>query len=126
MANSRFSTLANGVVVEAIATITHIEYDPTTQVASVVFGASQFMQVEAGAYTPVGNARDNMRVNLSPRMAEIVGASGDIDPVTQVDLSQVSLAGVMVLVKRFYDTMHNLRASGVDLNPRPQGGTTGS
>lgn len=126
MTNSRFSTLANGVVTETIATVTHIEYDPSTQAAAVVFGGRKFMQPTAGAYVLVGGDLDNMHVKLSARMTEVVGVAGDIDPVTQVDLSQVSLAGMMTLVKRFYDTMHNLRASGVDLNPRPQGGTTGS
>lgn len=117
MANSRLQELPNGITTEIIATVVHIDYDPTTQAASVIFSGRQYMQPSEGQYMRVGDALDNLGVNLSERMTEIVGKAGDVDPVTQADLSAITLAGVMTLVKRFYDTAHNERANAVPEQP---------
>lgn len=112
--NSRFQTLPNGITTETIATVVHIDYDPTSQTATVIFSGRHFMQAD-GQYLRVGDALDNLGVPLSDRMMEMVGKDGDADPVTQADLSKISLAGVMTLVKRFYDTAHNERAAQDEL-----------
>ena len=108
--NSRFSTLENGIVLETIATVVHIDYDPATQAANVIFSGKQYMQPAAGVYVQVGTEQDNLGLDLSSRITEIVGKAGDTDPVTQADLSSVTIAGLMTLIKRYYDTAHNARA----------------
>jgi len=109
--NSRFSTLENGITLETIATVVHIDYDPATQAAQVIFSGKQYMQPASGVYVQVGTEQDNLGLDLSSRMADVVGKAGDTDPVTQADLSSITIAGLMTLIKRHYDTAHNARAA---------------
>lgn len=108
--NSRFKLLGPGILTEMIAHQTQLLYNPSVQSIEALFTGSPFLRVE-NRYVPVGNEMDILRLDLTPRLAERPAKAGDLDPVTGVDLSNVSVAGVMVIMKRAYDNFHNERAA---------------
>ena len=108
--NSRFKLLGPGILTEVIAHQTQLMYDPSAQRIEALFTGSPYLKVEE-RYVPIGNEMDLLRVDLTPRMMERPAKPGDLDPVTGVDLSNVSIVGVSIILKRAYDNFHNERAS---------------
>lgn len=106
--NSRFKLLGQGIMTEMIAHQTQLIYEPSTQKIEALFAGSPYLKIE-DKYVPVGNEVDLLKVDLTSRMMEVPGRTGDRDPVTGVDLSNVSVAGIAVLLKRAYDNFHNER-----------------
>lgn len=110
--NSRFKDLGNGLQSELISHQTQLFYNPTTQEARAIFNASPYLYLN-NEYVALGTEVDLLRVDLAPMMTRCVGRPGDLDPVTGVDLSVVSVAGQMLLMKRAYDLFHNERAAEI-------------
>lgn len=110
--NSRFRDIGNGVVVEMISNQTQIFYDPTTQAARAIFNGQSYMLVN-GKYIQVGTENDILHVDFGDKLADRPSKPGDIDPITGADLSQISILGVMIIVKRAYDNYHNARAVAI-------------
>lgn len=108
--NARFKDKGGGVISEMISSETKLFYNPSTGEASAVFASQEFIQADTNLL-PLAGAPTIMEVPLSTRMMECPCIAGDIDPVTQADLSQISIAGVMTLLKRFYDTEYNALAA---------------
>lgn len=106
--NSRFKLLGQGIMTEMIAHQTQLIYEPSTQKIEALFVGSPYLKID-DKYVPVGNEVDTLKVDLTSRMIEVPGKIGDRDPVTGVDLSNVSVAGIAVLLKRSYDNYHNER-----------------
>lgn len=115
--NSRFTMLPNNVLTELISFQTQLFYDPTTQGCRVIFNGAPYMQIpqEGGgvSYMKVGEMPDLLHIDLMPKMTNIVGRPGDTDPVTGASLAEISVYGVLVLMKRAYDNMHNERAAEI-------------
>lgn len=112
--NSRFNQLANNVVTEDIASQTQLFYDPITQSCRAIFNGSAYMPVTdpnggPTEYLAVGNKNDILHVDFTDKMTDILCVEGDYDPVTQVPLHQISVYGVMIIMKRAYDKYHNAR-----------------
>ena len=110
--NSRFKDLGNGSVVETIATQTQLFYDPTTQQARAIFNGATFLDVN-GQYVSVGQDIDILRVDFADKMTDRIAVDGDVDPITGADLTQITIAGAMLLIKRAYDHFHNARAAEI-------------
>ena len=110
--NSRFKHLGDGLVTELVATGVSMFYDPTTQAARVHFQGKPFTRA-GGKYHSVGDGNDVLEVDLTSIMTEIPCKPGDIDPVTGVALDNISVAGVLGIFKRFYDTKHNDRHAAI-------------
>lgn len=111
MANSRFKNLGGGLFSETIATTTQIEYNPTTQGASVNFIGKPFIK-PGDDYLSVGGDQNNLFVDLTPLAltCPVPVGVGFLDPVTGTDLGKVSYMGLIGMIKYIYDDKHNARA----------------
>ncbi|HEV2678911.1 MAG TPA: hypothetical protein VGV14_00270 [Rhodanobacter sp.] len=106
--NARIRTLATGITAEMIAEQTHMFYDPATGGGYVTFQAREVLYVNGVLQAPMGDF-DILRVEVPDIAAHAFGA-GKVDPVTGADLSGVSVAGVMTIIKAAYDALYNARA----------------
>lgn len=104
MTNTRIRSIADGVQAERIATETHMFYDPLTQDAQVVFQGQEFLDV-AGVLTQPLDGREALQTSLAALAARKFAAG--VDPITGADLSDISGAGVTMILKAIYDTLHN-------------------
>lgn len=107
--NARIRTLATGVTGEMIAEQTHLFYNPETDGGSVSFQGRESLFVN-GAYQPLTGDYDILQANLAD-IATRKFAAGAVDPVTGADLSQISAAGMVLIIKAAYDTLFNERAA---------------
>lgn len=105
--NARIRNLAPGVDAEMIAVQTHIFYNPQTGAVDVSFQAAESLVVN-GEVGPSLGAFDILHTSIAD-IATRTAAAG-LDPVTGADLSKFSAAGVMVVMKAFYDTLFAERA----------------
>lgn len=110
--NSRFTPLGDGQYSELVATQVQMFYNPGTTSARANFVGKPFIFL-GGKYHPIGEGMDILEVNLEGRMTEIPAKPGDIDPVTGFALDNVSVMGVLGILKRFYDTEHNANAARI-------------
>lgn len=112
--NSRFVDLGGGMSAELISDQIQIFYDPTTQACRAIFNGHQYIK-PAAVYLKVGDKNDMLHVQLDNRMLDRVvpAGLGILDPVTGIDLSQVSIAGMVILHKFAYDKFHNERAAAI-------------
>lgn len=110
--NSRFSDLGSGLVAEMVSDNIQIMYDPSTQGCRVIFTGHTYIKPGA-KYLPVGMGSDLLDVDLSPYLltCPVPESFGLIDPVTGINLSNVSLLGVVYYIKFVYDFFHNKRAN---------------
>ncbi|HEV2681720.1 MAG TPA: hypothetical protein VGV14_14540 [Rhodanobacter sp.] len=106
--NARIRTLAPGITGEMIAEQVHLFYDPATGSGYVSFQARECLYVNGHHQAPMGDF-DILQAQIGDIAALRFGA-GLVDPVTGTDLSNVSVAGVMMLHKAGYDALYNARA----------------
>lgn len=104
---ARFTDLGAGMTSEMIGTNIQITYDPATQAASVNFTGKPYVQIN-GVYHSIGSNSQSVGANLSDKLAATYGSG--TDPVTGADLSKVSIAGLMVIIKAAYNEFCNERA----------------
>lgn len=109
MTNARIRTLADGVTGEMIAEQTHLFYDAATGSGSVSFQGRESLFVN-GTYQPLTGDFDILQANLADIATRQFVATGVTDPVTGADLSAVSAAGMVLILKAAYDTLYNERA----------------
>lgn len=117
MTSARFRDLGNGITGELMADQVQLFYDPTTQQARVIFNGNEYIDVGVQNYLAIGTMHDALEVDLSDKMANCYG--GGTDPVTGIDLSQVSVAGLMIILKVAYDVFVNERAAAQVPTPTP-------
>ena len=112
--NSRFTLLDNNTYSELIATQVQLFYDPSTGMARTHFNGMPFLRV-GEQLIPLSANDDILAVDFSNKMAKCYGPPEGIqfDPVTGADLAQVSVAGVMLLLKQAYDVEHNAHAAEI-------------
>lgn len=109
--NARITTLATGVTSEMIAEQTHLFYDPATGTASISFQARASLYIN-GAYQPLASSDWSvLQTNLATIQTQTFAAAGTVDPVTGADLSKISAAGVMLIMKAAYDVLYNQQAT---------------
>ncbi|MDH2154235.1 hypothetical protein [Stenotrophomonas sp. GD03657] len=109
-ANSRFTDIGGGLAAEMISDSIQITYDPTTQKCRVLFTGHNYIK-PADKYLPIGIGSDVLDVDLTPYMTTrpVPEEFGLIDPVTGINLSNVSIVGMVYFIKFVYDMFHNLR-----------------
>jgi hypothetical protein len=108
--NARIRTIATGVTAEMIAEQTHIFYDPQTGGGSVSFQARESLYVD-DAYQPLAGGFNILQADIADIATRTFCAAGTLDPVTGVDLSGVSTAGMAMVIKAAYDILFNERAA---------------
>ena len=121
--NSRFTDLGSGLVAEMVSDNVQIMYDPSTQGCRVIFTGHNYIK-PGSKYLPVGTGSDLLDVDLSPYLltCPVPESFGLIDPVTGLNLSKVSLLGVVYYIKFVYDFFHNKRANEVPSVDAGKGG----
>lgn len=107
--NARIRTIATGVTGEMIAEQTHLFYDAASGGGSVSFQGRESLFVN-GMYQPLTGDFDILQANLADIATRQFVATGVTDPVTGADLSAVSAAGMVLILKAAYDTLYNERA----------------
>lgn len=108
--NARIREIATGITAEMIAEQTHLFYDPATDGGSVSFQARESLYV-SGAYQPLAGDYNILQADLADIQTRAFAAPGTLDPVTSIDLSTVSAAGMVLILKAAYDVLFNERAA---------------
>lgn len=107
--NARIRTLSPGVTAETIAEQTHIFYDAATRGGYVSFQARECLYVDGAHQAPMGDF-DILQVQL-PDIAAVKFGAGLVDPVSGLDLSDLTPAGLDLYIKSAYDQLFNARAA---------------
>jgi hypothetical protein len=109
--NARFQDEGGGTVSEMMAHQVQFFYDPTTMQARSIFNGKPYLNI-SNVYRALDESNDILHVDFSDKLAKCYGQHlGTLtDPATGVDLTNVSVAGVMALMKAAYDEEFNLRA----------------
>lgn len=108
---ARFTDLGNGTLVELMSNQVQFFYDPTTQASRAIFNGMPYQDI-GGKYFGMAATADILEVDFTSQMTRQYANEVPIpikDPVTGVDLADVSVAGVMVLIKVAYDVEINAR-----------------
>lgn len=106
--NARIRAIASGVSAEMIAEQTHLFYNAATGEGTVSFQAREHLIVGAEVQAPMGDY-DILQAQITAIMPVKFGV-GMSDPVSGADLSSITTAGIMVLIKAAYDQLYNARA----------------
>lgn len=115
--NHRLKDLGNGLIAEYIAFNTEMLYNPTTEQASVVYNSRLYLPVN-GAYIELGKNVERFHKQLDAQMTRTYEAG--IDPVTGTDLSTVSVAGLMMIIKKDHEeTVNEEFQRRIDENDNP-------
>lgn len=107
--NSRFVDMGGGNIAELISHQIQVFWDPTNQAARAVFNGAPYMLM-GRKYQRIGMEQDVLEQELTHLMHLRMIPPGTLDPVTGIDLSQVSMAGIVTIHKGAYDFFHNVRA----------------
>ena len=107
--NARINDLAPTVVTEQITDNIQFVYNPLTEAASFNFMSRQYVYV-SGAPQQLAGTNMNMLQQDADAVIEECFGLGLADPVTGTDLSKVSVAGIMTIVKNAFDILYNRRA----------------
>lgn len=108
--NARIKPIADGVTSEVIAEQTHLFYDVSSGTAYVSFQARKYLFVNDVPQAPMGDY-EVLQAQLADIGPRCFVAEGSTDPVTGADLSKVSSAGMMTIIKAAYDVLYNERAA---------------
>lgn len=106
---ARFTQLGDGLTAELISNQVQFFYNPTDGSARAIFNGMPYLAINGG-YRALSAANDTLNVDFVDKIAVCYAAGTDInDPVTGKPLSDVSVAGVMTLIKIAYDKEVNAR-----------------
>lgn len=106
--NVRIRDLAPGVTAERIASSTHIDYDPTTGSMIITFVAPEYLVLD-GTVTDLVGRSEAMRITFDEIATRKFGAN-ELDPVSEVPLDEITVAGIALLIKRAFHLLYNERA----------------
>lgn len=113
--NSRFVPLGGGLMAEYVADNVNLNYEPTTQATRATFHGKLYIKPQdkyLSVAHPDGRGEDILSVDLTDKGSKrVIPEHLTInDPVTGVNLGQVSIEGLKILHKFSYDTFHNEEA----------------
>lgn len=106
--NARIRDIAPGVTAERIANSTHIDYNPTTGAMVITFVAPEYVVVGENV-TELAGRSEAMRVTFDEIASRKFGEN-EVDPVSEIPLDDVSVAGVALIIKRAFHLLYNERA----------------
>ncbi|QVD49369.1 hypothetical protein LUCX_299 [Xanthomonas phage vB_XciM_LucasX] len=107
--NARFVDMGGGNIAEMISHQVQVFWNPTLQSARVVFNGAPYMLMGT-KYIKIGESTDMLEQDLTGILHLKLIPPGTIDPVTGADLSNISLAGVVLIHKGAYDFFYNVKA----------------
>lgn len=101
--NSRIRTTSTGALVERIPTEIHIYVEPVANSVVVMFQGEEFLLM---ADAKPADKLDGRQPITMPIADLNVTTPAGRDPVTDADLSQVSLRGVLQILRAMYAQQH--------------------
>lgn len=108
--NARFIPLGDGLVGEMMTHQIQFFYDPSTEEVRAIFNGYIYLWT-GGQFRRVGDENDILHVELKDLMGLTPVPPGTlVDPVTRQDLSKISVAGVILIIKAAYNYFFNQRA----------------
>lgn len=107
--NVRIEVLPTGVSAVVLAPLTSIRWDPETDTGSITFDTRRYLSDVNGNVLPGRSfeGAGSFSVAFDQMLTRMFAPSGALDPVTGADLSAVSSAGVMVILKSAFDILYN-------------------
>ncbi len=107
--NARFVDMGGGHIAEYISHSIQIHWEPTEQKARVVFNGAPYILMGT-KWNRIGLEQNILEQDLSNLLHLRLIPPGYQDPVTGADLSQISLAGMVLIIKGAYDFFFNVKA----------------
>lgn len=108
MTNARFEELPTGTKFETLAPEIYIAYDPINETGTASFNAAKYLQVDGVYRTDIPGARvGSVTVNFADILARQFAPEGLFDPVTGADLSEISGAGLVGIIKAAFNALWN-------------------
>lgn len=107
--NARFVDMGGGNIAEYISFQIQMNYNPTTQHVRVVFNGAPYILMGT-AYQKIGEKQDILEADLTGLEGMRLIPQGVKDPVTGMDLSGLSIGGLILAHKMAYDYFFNIRA----------------
>ena len=109
--NARFESITGAAELEVIGIEIHGSFDPITDSGIVTTNAAKYLKVDGEYRTDIPPSRcGSVMDDLSQEFATILGHEGLVDPVSGADLSNVTWAGVLALMKARFDIKWNEQA----------------
>lgn len=109
MTNTRFEAIAEGLAqFETAAPEIIIDWNPEVQDGTITFNLAKYLMINSEIRYEVPAIRSgSMVAGISQNFHRRFAPTGLKDPVTNADLDQVSLAGLMLIAKAMVDVLHN-------------------
>lgn len=104
--NSRFTDLGANTVSEMLSPMTQLVWNPITGETAVSFQNAPYLYV-ANTYHQLNSNPSALYVDLAPKIATCYAPANTMDPITGADLSKISVAGIMMVIKAAYDQEYN-------------------
>lgn len=102
MTTPRIQTVATGITKEVIGVQTHMFYDPASQAVAIAFNGQPCLYV-GETYSGVAGSMEYLGVDLSAIASQCYGQG--TDPVTGADLTKISGAGLLAIVKAAFPVL---------------------
>jgi hypothetical protein len=108
--NARISDIAPTVVKEQVAELVSFNYNALTQGATFSFQSRGYQYVNGLPQSMADTVQDYLQIDVDEEVEIQCFGQGLRDPVTGADLSQISTAGVALIIKNAFDILYNQRA----------------
>jgi hypothetical protein len=102
--NPRIQIIADGVTSEVISLTTTMLYDPKSKGVQITFGARPCIFVN-DEYQGPGGDQAPLTTMLDDIATRCFGSG--VDPVTQADLSHISAAGAVLIIKAAFAALYD-------------------
>lgn len=109
--NARYTSLGNGATLVTLAPMVQLTYQANGMPDIASFSCAEYMATGNTFFQTQSNPR-NIIVDLESAMERCYGSQNAvlIDPVTGVDLTRVSVAGMLSIFQSAFDTECNVQA----------------
>jgi hypothetical protein len=109
MTNTRFEPIATGEAqFEIAAPEVFIAWNPEVQDGTITFNHAKYLMINGEIRYDIPCIRNgSITAPIAANFGRCFVPAGILDPVTGADLSQVSMAGIMVYAKAMFDSLHN-------------------
>lgn len=106
--NARLTHLENGTVLQTFSPIVTLTYSPNGIPGIASFSCTDYM-VAGNSYYSISSQPKTTIVNLKDSLSVCYGSQNDtlVDPVTGADLTQLSVAGLLLIFQSAFDTECN-------------------
>jgi len=102
--NPRIETIAPGVTLEVVSLTTTMVYDPASKGVQITFGGRPCIFV-GDEYKGPGGDQAPLLTSLEAIATRCFGSGAD--PVTQADLSKISAAGAVLIIKSAFAALYD-------------------